>query len=302
MEHDSVRYMAGGACQNTLRVAQWILGKPNVAVFFGCVGTDECADKLSEKAKSDGVNVRYQQHDTEPTGTCGVLITGHNRSLCANLAAANHFSIDHIRSPENKQLLEAAKFIYITGFFLTASAETVLYVAKSAHARDIPFIMNLSAPFVAQFHKQELLDALPYTDMIFSNELEAVAFSKEHNFDTDDMHEIALRISEWPKQNEKRGRVAVITQGKDPVLLARDGKVTEIPVNKLDAEQIVDTNGAGDAFVGGFLAQLALGKPLEVCVQCGSYAAQQIIQRHGCTFEGKPNFVEEPLAQAEGSD
>lgn len=302
MDHESVQYIAGGACQNTLRVAQWILRKPKVAVFFGSVGTDECAAKLSEKAISDGVNVRYQQNDTEPTGTCGVLITGHHRSLCANLAAANHFTIDHIRSPENKKILEAAKFVYITGFFLTASAETVVDVAKSSHARDIPFIMNLSAPFISQFHKQELLEVLPYVHMIFGNELEALAFAKEQNFETEDLHEIALKISKWPKQNEKRERVAIITQGKDPVLLASDGKVVEVPVKKLDAEKIVDTNGAGDAFVGGFLAQLVLGKPLEVCVQCGTYAAQQIIQRHGCTFEGEPNFIEEPLSQSESSD
>lgn len=299
MEHESVQYMAGGACQNTLRVAQWILRKPNVAVFFGAVGNDECAKKLSEKAISDGVNVRYQQHDTEPTGTCGVLITGHHRSLCANLAAANHFTIDHIRTPENKKIFEAAKFVYITGYFLTASAETALEVAKSNHARDIPFIMNLSAPFVAQFHKKELLDVMPYVDMIFGNELEALAFAKEQNFGTEDLHEITLKISKMPKQNEKRERVAIVTQGKDPVLLARHGKVVEVPVKKLDADKIVDTNGAGDAFVGGFIAQLLLGKPLEVCVHCGTYAAQQIIQRHGCTFEGEPNFVEEPITQTE---
>lgn len=302
MENESVQYIAGGACQNTLRVAQWILRKPKVAVFFGCVGIDECADKLSEKAISDGVDVRYQQNDSEPTGTCGVLLTGHHRSLCANLAAANHFTIDHIRTVENKKILESAKFIYITGFFLTASSKTVLDVAKSCHARDIPFIMNLSAPFITQFHKKELLDVLPYVDMIFGNELEALAFAKEHNFETEDMHEIALKLSKWPKQNEKRERVAVITQGKNPVLLVRDGKLIEVPVKKLDDDKIVDTNGAGDAFVGGFLAQLVLGKPLEVCVQCGTYAAQEIIQQNGCTFEGESNFVEEPITSSEATD
>lgn len=302
MENESVQYIAGGACQNTLRVAQWILRKPKVAVFFGCVGIDECADKLSEKAISDGVDVRYQQNDSEPTGTCGVLLTGHHRSLCANLAAANHFTIDHIRTAENKKILESAKFIYITGFFLTASSKTVLDVAKSCHARDIPFIMNLSAPFITQFHKKELLDVLPYVDMIFGNELEALAFAKEHNFETEDMHEIALKLSKWPKQNEKRERVAVITQGKNPVLLVRDGKLIEVPVKKLDDDKIVDTNGAGDAFVGGFLAQLVLGKPLEVCVQCGTYAAQEIIQQNGCTFEGESNFVEEPITSSEATD
>lgn len=33
-------------------------------------------------------------------------------------------------------------------------------------------------------------------------------------------------------------------------------ELTEYPVPKVPEELIVDTNGAGDAFVGGFLSQL----------------------------------------------
>lgn len=278
---------------NTLRVAQWLLRKPRVTVFFGSVGTDEFAAKLEEKARSDGVNIRNQQHEAEPTGTCAVLLTNHHRSLCANLAAATKFTIDHIRTPENKKLLDAASFVYITGFFLTSSAETTLEAAKQCHARDVPFLMNLSAPFVSQVHKKELLEVLPYVDFIFGNELETVAFAKEQSWETDDMHKIALQLCEWPKQNDKRSRVAIVTQGKHPVLIAQDGKVVEVPVRPLEDDEIVDTNGAGDAFVGGFLAQLIQGKPYEVCVKCGIWTAQQVIRRHGCTFEGEPTFSED---------
>lgn len=62
--------MAGGSCQNSLRVATWILGKKNcskVATFFGCVGVDDFAQKLEEKARADGVNVIYQYNDLLPT-------------------------------------------------------------------------------------------------------------------------------------------------------------------------------------------------------------------------------------------
>ena len=39
----------------------------------------------------------------------------------------------------------------------------------------------------------------------------------------------------------------------------------------------------GDAFVGGFLAQLALGKTIKDCVKVGIWAATEIIQQSGCT-------------------
>jgi len=49
-------------------------------------------------------------------GTCAVLVTNHgnDRSLCANLAAANCFTIDHIYKPENKSYINNAKFFYVS--------------------------------------------------------------------------------------------------------------------------------------------------------------------------------------------
>jgi len=50
------------------------------------------------------------------TGTCAVIVTennGSHRSLCANLAAANAFSIDHILVEENMAQIMAADHIYI---------------------------------------------------------------------------------------------------------------------------------------------------------------------------------------------
>lgn len=107
-------FIAGGSVQNALRVCQWVLNKPKVTTFFGCVGEDKYSKILEEKARSNGVNVCYQYHDNEPTGTCAVLITGKHRSLCADLSAANCFTIDHIQKAENRKLIENAQFYYIS--------------------------------------------------------------------------------------------------------------------------------------------------------------------------------------------
>lgn len=94
------------------------------------------------------------------------------------------------------------------------------------------------------------------------------------------------------KLDEKRQRVVVITQGCDPVILVENGKVTLIPVTVLTREQIVDTNGAGDAFAGGFLAQMVMEKSYETAVKCGIYTATHIIQASGCTVSGVSDFKE----------
>lgn len=55
----------GGSVQNSLRVCQWILKKPNATVFFGCVGKDNYANILETRARGDGVDVRYQFKNVE---------------------------------------------------------------------------------------------------------------------------------------------------------------------------------------------------------------------------------------------
>ncbi|XP_012230643.1 uncharacterized protein Adk2 isoform X2 [Linepithema humile] len=283
-------FIAGGSVQNTMRVAQWFLQKPKVATYMGCVGRDKYSKILEDKATTDGLNVQYQYTNQEPTGTCAVLITGKERSLCANLAAANCFSLSHIEKPENKQLIDIARYIYISGFFLTVSPESILTVAKCAYEDDKIFMMNLSAPFLCEIFRKPMLAALPYVDILFGNETEADTFANVNGFNITDRKQIALKISEMNKINKKRKRIVVITQGAEAVLLAKDGTVTEYPVVKLPGEKVVDTNGAGDAFVGGFLAQLIQGKSIDTCIKCGIWAATQIVQRSGCTYEGKPNF------------
>ena len=47
-----------------------------------------------------------------PTGTCAVLINGGERSLVANLAAANTFSPAHLESAESKEIIERFKIYF----------------------------------------------------------------------------------------------------------------------------------------------------------------------------------------------
>lgn len=152
-----------------------------------------------------------------------------------------------------------------------------------------------------------------------------------------------------PKVNTKRQRIVVLTQGKDEtvcqskisyclpyvplsvviivvycrlLIICSGDTVETFPVLKIDPKDIVDTNGAGDAFVGGtfifsfflllflgylptfpwtfvkfcllcvagFLSELVMDKPMDQCVKAAHYAANVIIRRAGCTFPEKPDF------------
>jgi len=99
-ESHPVEYIAGGATQNSIRVAQWVMGKPGSTAYVGCIGKDAFGEKLETAARADGVNVAYMKHPETPTGTCAVLVKGGERSLIANLSAANCYDKSHYESAE----------------------------------------------------------------------------------------------------------------------------------------------------------------------------------------------------------
>lgn len=67
--------------------------------------------------------------------------------------------------------------------------------------------------------------ALPYVDYIFGNETEAKTFAKVRGWETENVEEIALKISQLPKASGTHKWITVITQGCDTVVVADDGKV-----------------------------------------------------------------------------
>ncbi|XP_041125239.1 adenosine kinase-like isoform X3 [Polyodon spathula] len=230
-----VEYHAGGSTQNSVKIAQWMIQQPHkVSTFLGCIGTDKFGGILKKKAEEAHVDAHYYEQSEEPTGTCAACITGDNRSLVANLAAANCYKKEkHLDLEENWKLVEKAKVFYIA---------------------------------------------------------EAAAFAREQGFETEDIEEIAKKTQSLPKVNKKRQRIVVFTQGKDGTVVTSGNEVMIFPVLDIDQSEIVDTNGAGDAFVGGFLSQLVYDRPLEECIRAGHYSANVIIRRAGCTFPEKPDF------------
>jgi adenosine kinase len=156
-----VDYFAGGATQNSCRVAQWLLPEAKSVAFFGCVGTDKSCEILETVSSEAGMVVKYQKSTEHPTGKCAVLITGENRSLVTKLDAANHFTPAHLDEKDNWALVEAAKVFYSSGFFLTVSPDSMLKVAEHAGASEGKrFAINLSAPFLCQFFKDPMLKVI----------------------------------------------------------------------------------------------------------------------------------------------
>jgi adenosine kinase len=111
-------------------------------------------------------------------------------------------------------------------------------------------MLSLAAPFIPQFFKEPLDKTAPYWDYVIGNETEAAAWAESQGLTTKAIPEIAKALVALPKINKKRNRVAIITQGTDPTVVAVGGAdgavdVKEYVVHQIDEKEIVDTIGAG---------------------------------------------------------
>ena len=283
-------FLPGGATQNSIRVAQWLLRRPKATTFFGSVGHDKFAEILRSTAEEVGVNVRYQVLESMSTGRCGAVITGEDRSLVTELGAAEKFDAKFLHAGDNWALVEKAKYFYIGGFFLPVSMAAVLELVNHAVNTNKTVVMNLHATFLCKYFADKDMNLIQYVDVLFGNGDEAAELSRQLGLATGDVKEMAKHISQLPKRYESRKRIVVFTQGRDPTIVAQDGEVAEYPVKPVPHEMIKDTNGCGDAFVGGFLSQLAQEKPVSECLRCGFYASRVVIQYFGCNYPDHPDF------------
>ena len=143
-------------------------------------------------------------------------------------------------------------------------------------------MLNFSAPFMCQFFGTQIKTILPYVDIVIGNEAEAEAWASANGYaDPKDLPGIARTIALLPKNNASRSRIVVFTQGAQHTVVVTADKPKEpkiFPVDVLSDDQIVDTNGAGDAFAGGFLGGLVAGKSLDDSVLAGHALARACVQ------------------------
>ena len=130
-------------------------------------------------------------------------------------------------------------------------------------------------------------------DIIAGNLEEAKEFTGGK---TDDIEEVFINIFE--KLKPKEDRLIVITDGPKGAYFGkynyeeqRLDHYIRYFANKLKDEEIQDLNGAGDAFLGGFLSRYMKGESVHDCCKIGIEAATVSLKNIGCTFPKEKNIL-----------
>lgn len=291
MDRQDHKTCPGGAGLNSCRGARFALkqaGHETKGVaYFGCIGQDAPGATLEKTLVDADIKCYLDKSADTPTGTCAAVVKGKERALCANIAASAKYTMEHLT--ENWSVLESAKFVYLTGFFITSNDAALKKVSRHCAETNKPFLFNIAAPFLLFINFDAVMDAIEHADYVFCNEEEGSTIAEKLGLKADDRVGAAKAICEYKKANTQRPRTVIITQQAEPVIVCTNEggeiKQTQVVIPPVDSEKIIDSNGAGDALVGGFLAGMIQGKSQEESLKAGIALSAMIIQRHGCVFE-----------------
>ena len=231
--------------------------------FLGRVGDDEFGEPLVRALEEKGINTSLVERASDAsTGAAFITVTpdgenaitvapGANRSLTPQDVDAASGAIGDAR------VLVAQMEILV---------ETVLRAVEVASQRGTRVLVNLAPIFEVP---RELLERL---DPLVVNEHEAAFLLG------DEVEGVDGALSAAPKLLSLGPRSAVITIGEAGAVLADGEAVKHLPAPKVD---VVDTTGAGDAFVGALATQLARDASLEEAVAYAVRAGAAAVTREG---------------------
>lgn len=280
-------FVAGGCAFNTCRVFRWLEPSNSIRVlFFGSVGRDPYRERLESIIKNERVESRFFIQDSLPTGHCVALVCGQERTMVASLGAASSFTNDNLQSMNCSNDLSSANVCYITSFFAVHSWDVTLSVARACRQYNTVLAFNLNGEYLWQDSQflSELSKLLPFVNIIFGNKNEfktLVKTAKAHSFKSaliDGIEKTLGHASDSEKElsNNQHLCTVIISDGPDPIICAevdsKSGDVSQlevIPVPPMASDEIVDTIGAGDSFVSGYLQAFLAEQSRRSCVDRG---------------------------------
>lgn len=240
--------------------------------WIGRLGDDDLGSLIERELLGQGVHVAAARDPDAPTG---LMLKEHRRGVPTRVryyragSAGSRLSADDL----DPDLLGGAEIVHLTGITaaLSGSARSALRRAielgragGAAISFDVNYRATLWRPAAAAPVLHDLATA---ADIVFAGPEEAALL-------LDGDPDPAAHPDPWARAEEQARRIAalgprtvVLKLGALGALALADGAVHRHAIVPIEP---VDPVGAGDAFVGAFLAELADRRPLRACLAAGA--------------------------------
>jgi ribokinase len=231
--------------------------------MLGRVGDDEFGEPLVQALREKGVDTSLVERASgKSTGAAFITVTPDGENSITVAPGAN-------RSLTPGDVEAAAEAIGDARVFVAqmeVPVQTVLRAVEVAAEEGTRALVNLAPTFEVP---RDLLEKL---DPLVVNEHEAAFLLGR------EVEGVKGALSAAPELLSSGPRSAVITIGEEGAVLADGESVEHLPAPEVE---VVDTTGAGDAFVGALATQIARGASLREAVAFAVRAGAAAVTKEG---------------------
>lgn len=259
-------YIPGGSAANTACVLG-ALGAP--AAFIGKTADDTMGQLFTDSIKTRSVACNTAPAPTGETSTTRIFtfITPDSERTFATY----YGSSDYLTPQDaDEDMIASSECLYIDGYMLASKYgyETLMTAIGHAQAHNKTVIFNPSASSVIHTWPDRVKEIIAKSHGVICNEEEAFHLTGHRD------------VQKALEALAPTGKFAVITIGQKGSWVRKDGTNLHRPVPDRPIH-IVNTNGAGDAFTGGFLYGLTKNWPLAACLDLGTECAIHVLGQTG---------------------
>jgi sugar/nucleoside kinase (ribokinase family) len=253
----------GGSAANTILNAARLGLR---TTFLGKLGNDNLAQTYRRRFEALGVDGSRFKTAALPNARCLALVTPDaQRTMRTCLAAAMTLVPSDVSAADFRDCRHAHVEGYLA--FNQALANAVLDSARTAGCT---VSLDLASFEVVNASRDWLLSQFRHgIDIVFANEDEIRALFQDNSSDYPDL---ARRLAAL-------GVLAAVKVGKDGAWIAQGDTVHRVPPVKIS--DLVDTNGAGDAWASGFLYGHLRGWPLDACGALAALMGAETVRHLG---------------------
>ena len=239
----------------------------------GRVGNDQFGALIRETLKDAGVYIGYILTDRSlNTGISISLNTVDDRAILTYNGTIDALSLEDA----DDELLKSVRHLHIGSFYLMKRLQPHFHVI-ARKIKEYGGTVSLDTNWDPD-EKWDggIWDVIPYVDIIFPNENEAMAITGRST------------VREAIEQLKSIIPVVAVKKGRYGAEVYAHGNTYRVPA--IDAEK-KDAVGAGDSFDGGFIYGFLSGKDIEECIKIGCICGSLNIREYGGT-RGQPGFDE----------
>ena len=216
--------------------------------FIASVGKDDFGQRALANLGQAGIDIKAVARRDRPTACATISVDRDGENQIVVSSGANLATVAGQLNPDEGDLVLQQMEIPLP---------EILSGIDLAHARGAKTILN-AAPF-----QSTPAAALAKLDVLIVNEIEARMLADDLGLDATDLAGACAKVQ------ERFTTTVVLTLGPDGAMAFAQDQAFQAGVLPIQA---LDTVGAGDAFVGAFVAAMAADLSLEDCLRRGSVA------------------------------